>query len=46
MIDRDGLQVAFLGVALAHYLDVVTGDIIDVSLDASPPGDPSASTFT
>lgn len=41
MIDRDGLQVAFLGVALAHYLDVETGDIIDVPLDASAPGDPS-----
>ena len=41
MIDRDGLQVAFLGVALAHYLDVETGDIIDLPLDAPAPGDAS-----
>ena len=41
MIDRDGLQVAFLGVALAHYLDVETGDIVDLPLDAPPPGDES-----
>ncbi|HKR63255.1 MAG TPA: hypothetical protein VJZ00_05945 [Thermoanaerobaculia bacterium] len=39
MLDLDGLQVAYLGVALAHYLDVETGDIIDVPLDAEPPGD-------
>ena len=38
MLDRDGLQVAFLGVALAHYLDLETGDIIDLPLDAEPPG--------
>lgn len=38
MVDLDGLQVAFLGVALAHYLDVETGDILDVPLDAPPPG--------
>ena len=41
MIDRDGLQIAFLGVALAHYLDLQTGDIIDLPLDSAPPGDPS-----
>lgn len=41
MIDRDGLQVAFLGVALAHYLDLETGDIIDQALEAPPPGDAS-----
>lgn len=41
MVDLDGLQVAFLGVALAHYLDVETGDIVDLPLDAGPPGDPS-----
>ena len=40
MLDLDGLQVAYLGVALAHYLDVETGDIIDLPLDAEPPGDP------
>ncbi|HET8796056.1 MAG TPA: hypothetical protein VFO89_00105, partial [Thermoanaerobaculia bacterium] len=28
-------------VALAHYLDVETGDILDVPLDAEPPGDPA-----
>ncbi|MFP5247072.1 MAG: hypothetical protein ACLGH0_10300, partial [Thermoanaerobaculia bacterium] len=41
MLDRDGLQVAYLGVALAHYLDLETGDIIDQPLDDEPPGDPS-----
>ena len=41
MLDLDGLQVAYLGVALAHYLDVETGDIIDLPLDAPPPGDAS-----
>lgn len=40
MLDLDGLQVAYLGVALAHYLDVETGDIIDVPLEAEPPGEP------
>ena len=40
MLDLDGLQVAYLGVALAHYLDVETGDIIDLPLDAETPGDP------
>jgi hypothetical protein len=40
MIDRDGLQVAYLGVALAHYLDVESGDIIDLPLEADPPGEP------
>jgi hypothetical protein len=39
MVDLDGLQVAYLGVALAHYLDVETGDIVDLPLDAEPPGD-------
>jgi hypothetical protein len=39
MVDLDGLQVAYLGVALAHYLDVETGDILDVPLDEPPPGD-------
>jgi hypothetical protein len=39
MVDLDGLQVAYLGVALAHYLDVETGDIIDLPLDAEPPGE-------
>ena len=38
MVDLDGLQVAYLGVALAHYLDVETGDIIDIPLEAPPPG--------
>lgn len=41
MVDLDGLQVAYLGVALAHYLDLETGDIIDVPLDADAPGDES-----
>ncbi|HEX6179521.1 MAG TPA: hypothetical protein VF057_14250 [Thermoanaerobaculia bacterium] len=41
MLDRDGLQVAYLGVALAHYLDLETGDIVDLPLDARPPGDAS-----
>jgi hypothetical protein len=41
MLDLDGLQVAYLGVALAHYLDVETGDILDLPLDAEPPGDES-----
>lgn len=41
MHDLDGLQVAYLGVALAHYLDVETGDIIDLPLDAEPPGEAS-----
>jgi len=41
VLDRDGLQVAYLGVALAHYLDLETGDIIDIPLDASPPGEES-----
>jgi hypothetical protein len=39
MLDLDGLQDAYLGVALAHYLDVETGDILDVPLDDPPPGD-------
>lgn len=39
MLDLDGLQVAYLGVALAHYLDLETGDIIDLPLEADPPGD-------
>lgn len=39
MLDYEGLQVAYLGVALAHYLDVETGDILDVPLDAEAPGD-------
>lgn len=38
-VDLEGLQVAYLGVALAHYLDVETGDILDVSLDEPPPDD-------
>ena len=41
MLDLDGLQVAYLGVALAHYLDLETGDILDIALDAPPPGDAS-----
>ena len=41
MVDLDGLQVAYLGVALAHYLDVETGDIVDLPLDAPPPGEAS-----
>jgi hypothetical protein len=40
-LDLDGLQVAYLGVALAHYLDLETGDIVDLPLDAEPPGDAS-----
>lgn len=40
-LDLDGLQVAYLGVALAHYLDLETGDIIDLPLDADAPGDES-----
>jgi hypothetical protein len=38
-LDLDGLQVAYLGVALAHYLDLETGDIVDLPLDAEPPGE-------
>ena len=38
MVDLDGLQVAYLGVALAHYLDLETGDIVDLPLDDPPPG--------
>jgi len=38
MLDLDGLQVAYLGVALAHYLDLETGEIVDQPLDAEPPG--------
>lgn len=41
MLDLDGLQVAYLGVALAHYLDLETGEIIDQPLDDDPPGDRS-----
>jgi len=41
MLDLDGLQVAYLGVALAHYLDLESGDILDIPLDAPPPGDAS-----
>ena len=41
MLDLDGLQVAYLGVTLAHYLDLETGDIIDQPLDDEPPGDAS-----
>ena len=33
--------MAYLGVALAHYLDLETGDILDIPLDDAPPGDPS-----
>ena len=40
MVDLDGLQVAYLGVALAHYLDLETGDIIDLPLDSEAPGGP------
>lgn len=40
-LDYDGLQVAYLGVALAHYLDVETGDILDIPLEAEPPGEAS-----
>jgi hypothetical protein len=41
MLDLDGLQVAYLGVALAHYLDLETGDIVDQPLDDPPPGEES-----
>ena len=41
MLDLDGLQVAYLGVALAHYLDLETGDIIDQLLESPPPGEES-----
>lgn len=41
MVDLDGLQVAFLGVALAHYLDLETGDIVDLPLEDPPPGEAS-----
>jgi hypothetical protein len=41
MVDLDGLQVAYLGVALAHYLDLETGDIVDLPLDDEAPGDES-----
>ena len=41
MLDLDGLQVAYLGVALAHYLDLETGEILDLPLDADPPGNAS-----
>ncbi|HVR37536.1 MAG TPA: hypothetical protein VMU84_00455, partial [Thermoanaerobaculia bacterium] len=40
MHDLEGLQVAYLGTALAHYLDIRTGDIIDLPLDAPAPGGP------
>ena len=40
-LDLDGLQVAYLGVALAHYLDLETGDILDLPLEDEPPGDES-----
>ena len=39
MLDLDGLQVAYLGVALAHYLDLETGDIVDLPLEEEPPGE-------
>ena len=39
MLDLDGLQVAYLGGALAHYLDLETGDIVDQPLEDEPPGD-------
>lgn len=38
MIDREGLQVAYLGVALAHYLDLETGEIIDLPFEDGAPG--------
>lgn len=38
MIDREGLQVAYLGVALAHYLDLESGEIIDLPFEAGAPG--------
>lgn len=41
MLDLDGLQVAYLGIALAHYLDLETGDIVDQPLEDDPPGDAS-----
>ncbi|HEY0141457.1 MAG TPA: hypothetical protein VGF48_11220 [Thermoanaerobaculia bacterium] len=40
-IDHEGLQVAYLGTALAHWLDLETGDIVDLPLDDDAPGDPS-----
>jgi hypothetical protein len=40
-LDLEGLQVAYLGVALAHYLDVETGDVLDVPLESASPGDPA-----
>jgi len=40
-VDLDGLQVAYLGVALAHYLDLETGDILDLPLEGDAPGDES-----
>lgn len=40
MVDREGLQVAWLGVALAHYLDLETGEILDLPLEAPAPGGP------
>jgi hypothetical protein len=39
MLDLEGLQVAYLGVALAHYLDLETGEIVDLPLDAEAPGE-------
>ncbi len=41
MLDLDGLQIAYLGAALAHYLDLETGDILDIPLDAPAPGEAS-----
>ena len=38
VVDFDGLQVAYLGVVLAHYLDLETGDTLDIALDSEPPG--------
>jgi len=40
-VDLDGLQVAYLGVALAHYLDLETGDILDLPLEGDAPGEES-----
>lgn len=40
-IDHEGLQVAYLGVALAHWLDLETGEILDLPLDDDPPGEAS-----
>jgi hypothetical protein len=37
MLDLEGLQIAFLGSALAHYLDLETGDIVDLPLEAEAP---------